>query len=71
MATWLVLMGTPNYGVTPGEKAKVSPCSGFYRQGFWLDDVCSVITPHTPFTGNSVMMHLMSCPGQCLFASTN
>ena len=71
MATCLVLMGTPNYRVMPREKAKVSLHSNFYRQGFWLDDVCGVITLHMPSTGNSVMTHLTSCPGQCLFASTN
>ena len=69
MAMWLVLMGTPNYGVMPREKAKVSPHSGFYRQGFQLDDICGVITPHTPSTRNLAMMHLTSRCGQCLFAS--
>ena len=71
MAMWLVLMGTLNYGVMPGEKAKVSPCSSFYRQGFRLDDVHSVITPHMPSTRNLVMRRLMSHPGQGLFASAN
>ena len=71
MAMWLVLMGTPNYGVMPGEKAKVSQHSGFYRQGFRLDDACGVVTPYMPSTRSSVMAHLTSRPGQCLFASTN
>ena len=68
MATWLVLMGTPNYRVMPGEKAKVSPCSSFYRQGFWLDDAHGVITPHMPSTGSLVMTHLISHPRQNLLA---
>ena len=71
MATWEVLMGTPNYGVMPGEKAKVSPCSGFYRQGFQLDDVCGVITPHTSSTRSSVITCLTSHTRQRLFASAN
>ena len=71
MATWLVLMGTASYGVMPGEKAKVSPHSGFYRQGFWLDDVCGVVTPYMPSTRSSVMACLTSHPEQCLFASAN
>ena len=71
MATWRVLMGTPNYGAMPGEKAKVSPCSGFYRQGFQLDDVCGVVTLHTSSTRSLVMMRLTSCTRQRVFASAN
>ena len=71
MAMWLVLMGTLNYVVMPREIAKVSLHSGFHRQGFQLDDVCSVVTPHMPSTGNLAMTHVMSHPGQHLFASTN
>ena len=52
-----------------GEKAKVSLCTGFYRQGFWLDDIRGVITLHMPSTENSVMMHLTLHPGQCPFVS--
>ena len=29
MATWLVLMGTPNYRVMPGKKAKVLHAAAF------------------------------------------
>ena len=64
MAMWLVQMGTLNYGVTPGEKAKASPCSSFYRQGFQLDDIHAVITLHMPSTRNLAMMHLTLHPRQ-------
>ena len=65
---WLVQMGTPYYGVMPGEKAKVPPYSPFYGGGIlgrwyirWHHTKCTIYWRFR-------MMQLMSHSRQCQFA---